>query len=39
MDDTLVCLAKPILFQEKGLMWFDVPMKLEVFAQADSVAA
>jgi hypothetical protein len=30
--------VRPILFLEKSLMKVDVPMRLEVFDQADSVA-
>jgi hypothetical protein len=38
MDHIAVSVVRPIPFLEKSLMEFDVPMKVEVFDQADSVA-
>ena len=38
MDHIAVSVVRPIPFLEKSLMKFDVPMNLEVFDQADSVA-
>jgi hypothetical protein len=38
MDHIAVSVMRPIPFLEKSFMKFDVPMKLEVFDQADCIA-